>query len=207
MNDAAAVLGISPTLPLKGKRVLVVEDSRLLAADLRKVLTDAGAKVDFAEEPSQAKQMLQKDKKYDLVILDMMLPKNAEALKEIRTHEEALKKCLQAIRTLQSTKPIDVQSLSSERTTRINLRRQIYDLIENRGGFEVLEHLKTTYGDCRPPVICHSCLGDDAIQEEAIQTCDSQRVEWLVKDGLLETLIDLAVKMTSRDLEEDNVPK
>ncbi len=60
--------------PLEGKKVLIVEDDALLSEMLAGKFATEKTTVDHAADGEQALSML-KDKKYDLVLLDIMLPK------------------------------------------------------------------------------------------------------------------------------------
>jgi DNA-binding response OmpR family regulator len=60
--------------PLEGKNILIVEDDALLSEMLAGKFANQKTTVDHASDGEQALTML-KDKKYDLVLLDIMLPK------------------------------------------------------------------------------------------------------------------------------------
>lgn len=57
-----------------GKRVLVVDDEKLIVKGIRFSLEQDGMEVDCAYDGEEALQ-LAKDKEYDIVLLDVMLPK------------------------------------------------------------------------------------------------------------------------------------
>lgn len=59
---------------LDGKKILIAEDDNLLAQMLAKKLSAENGTVDHAADGEAALGML-KEKKYDVVLLDLMLPK------------------------------------------------------------------------------------------------------------------------------------
>jgi DNA-binding response OmpR family regulator len=67
--------------------ILVIEDEKKVAALIQQGLQEVGYIVDIADTPGIARQMI-KDKKYDLLILDVMLPEMSgiDFAKELRTH-------------------------------------------------------------------------------------------------------------------------
>ncbi|MGH9370741.1 MAG: response regulator transcription factor [Vicinamibacterales bacterium] len=67
-------------------RVLIVEDEADLASALKRLLEDAGCSADLAED-GEAGLMLALDQAYDLVILDLMLPRmqGERIVAELRT--------------------------------------------------------------------------------------------------------------------------
>ena len=69
--------------------ILVVEDEKKVAALLQQGLQETGYLVETAEAPSIAREKL-KEKNYDLIVLDVMLPEMSgmEFAKEIRTHNK-----------------------------------------------------------------------------------------------------------------------
>ncbi len=60
--------------PLEGKKILIVEDDALLSEMLAGKFSSEKTTVDHAADGEQALTML-KGKKYDLILLDIMLPK------------------------------------------------------------------------------------------------------------------------------------
>ncbi|MFP4105052.1 MAG: response regulator [Phycisphaerae bacterium] len=61
------------TSPLAGKRVLVVDDSRPLAALIQEILTACGANVQTAHSGTHAVSRVSFDD-YDLLLLDLVMP-------------------------------------------------------------------------------------------------------------------------------------
>lgn len=57
-----------------GQRVLVVDDEKLIVKGIRFSLEQDGMEVDCAYDGEEALQMI-KDKEYDIILLDVMLPK------------------------------------------------------------------------------------------------------------------------------------
>jgi len=56
-------------------RILVVEDERKVASFLRQGLEEEGHAVEIAGDGAVALDLMQGDQAYDLVVLDVMLPK------------------------------------------------------------------------------------------------------------------------------------
>jgi CheY-like chemotaxis protein len=63
-----------PTVNLQPKKILVVEDEQFLRDLYVQILTDEGYQVDQAVDGQEAYDAIEKDG-YDLVLLDIMLPK------------------------------------------------------------------------------------------------------------------------------------
>ncbi len=59
---------------LKGKKFLVAEDNEVNQKVIRQVLKKAGGLVDMANNGLEAVSLLQKDKDYDLIIMDLQMP-------------------------------------------------------------------------------------------------------------------------------------
>lgn len=84
-------------------QILVVEDEKKVSAFIKQGLDEIGYSVEAVDAPSLARQQL-KDKKYDLVILDVMLPEvsGIDFAKEIRTN--GYKGCVLMLTALGTTK-------------------------------------------------------------------------------------------------------
>jgi two-component system copper resistance phosphate regulon response regulator CusR len=67
--------------------ILVIEDEKKVSAFIQQGLQEVGHSVEMAEAPSAARQLI-RAKKFDLIILDVMLPEMSgmEFAKEIRMH-------------------------------------------------------------------------------------------------------------------------
>jgi DNA-binding response OmpR family regulator len=70
-------------------RILVVEDERKVASFLRQGLEEEGHAVEVAGDGAVALDLMQGDQAYDLVVLDVMLPKRDgfEVLKALRAQK------------------------------------------------------------------------------------------------------------------------
>ena len=68
VNDAYALLA-----PIRGARILLVEDNDINQMIATEILTDAGLVVELAENGEEAVRMVQA-KAYDLVLMDMQMP-------------------------------------------------------------------------------------------------------------------------------------
>jgi len=70
------------------KKILIVEDDTVLANALSLSLKDEGYEIELATDGKEAEEMLAKNK-YDLVLLDLLLPvKNGfEVLRKMRAEE------------------------------------------------------------------------------------------------------------------------
>jgi len=87
------------------KNILIVEDEKDLADIYNEILSDEGYKVDMAENGKVGLEKI-KAKKYDLILLDLMMPEvdGTEVLKTIRADKD----------TYGSPKVIVLTNLSSE---------------------------------------------------------------------------------------------
>lgn len=74
----------------EGKRILTVDDSITIRAFLRRLLTERGATVDAAVTGEEALAFCRLGHKYDLIILDLLLPDTdgIEILRQIRTTDD-----------------------------------------------------------------------------------------------------------------------
>jgi DNA-binding response OmpR family regulator len=70
-------------------RILVVEDERKVASFLRQGLEEEGHAVEVAGDGAVALDLMQGDQAYDLVVLDVMLPKRDgfEVLRMLRAQK------------------------------------------------------------------------------------------------------------------------
>jgi two-component system response regulator AtoC len=69
-----------------GKKILIVEDERLLVKTLADALSDQGYMTEVAGDAGQAEQLLFPESSFDLVVLDNRLPDRSgvEVLRRIR---------------------------------------------------------------------------------------------------------------------------
>jgi len=72
-QDVPRQAATASTPPLQGLTILVAEDNGLIRALIHRILVDAGAAVDTAQEGMEAVQACQRDH-YDLVLLDVQMP-------------------------------------------------------------------------------------------------------------------------------------
>jgi len=74
----------------EGKRILTVDDSITIRAFLRRLLTEQGANVDAATTGEEALAFCRLGQKYDLIILDLLLPDTdgIEILRQIRMSDD-----------------------------------------------------------------------------------------------------------------------
>lgn len=74
-------------------RVLVIDDDDELAQAMRQVLATYSVTLDWAATPERGLQMLQEERPYDLLLLDIMLPEinGFEMCRRIRSSPEPLK--------------------------------------------------------------------------------------------------------------------
>lgn len=70
---------------MKKNKILFVEDEKVLRETLAEALENSGFEVDFADNGSSALDLL-KDGEYDLILLDIILPKKSgfEILEEMK---------------------------------------------------------------------------------------------------------------------------
>lgn len=74
------------------KKILIIEDEAIMRELYEKVLVNAGFLVEFAFDGFEGIKKV-KEKKYDLVLLDIMLPKltGLDVLKELRKEKDSMK--------------------------------------------------------------------------------------------------------------------
>lgn len=115
----------------KDKKVLIAEDDERNVFSLSSILEDKEIKFSIAENGKEALEVLEKDPDFDLVLMDIMMPKmdGYEAMREIRKQKrfkdlpiialtaKAMKgdreKCINAGATDYLSKPIDVEKFLS----------------------------------------------------------------------------------------------
>ncbi len=118
-----------PSEFLQGKEILLVEDEMRNVFALDSVLEPYGAKIQVANNGQEALDCLKENHKYDIVLMDIMMPvmDGYEAMAHIRNHPDwkklkiiavtakAMKgdaeKCLEAGANAYVSKPIDVDEL------------------------------------------------------------------------------------------------
>ncbi|MCM8814034.1 MAG: response regulator [Candidatus Omnitrophica bacterium] len=77
-----------------GKRILVVDDTKIICIALRMILGEAGYEVDIAADGQEAVDRC-RGKRYDLVFLDLMMPRlggiaACRCIKAINPHTECV---------------------------------------------------------------------------------------------------------------------
>ena len=74
----------------KDKRILTVDDSMTIRAFLKRLLTEQGAIVDEATTGDEALALCAMGRRYDLVILDLLLPDmdGIEVLRQMRVYDQ-----------------------------------------------------------------------------------------------------------------------
>jgi len=115
----------------KDKKVLIVEDDERNIFSLSSILEEKEIKLSIAENGEEALKILAKDPEFNMVLMDIMMPKmdGYEAMREIRKQKrfrnlpiialtaKAMKgdreKCINAGATDYMSKPIDVEKLLS----------------------------------------------------------------------------------------------
>ena len=80
-------MDINSNLNLTGKKLLIVEDNFISAQLFKSILEDTGIEIFFALTTSAAIEMVRKNIKFDIVLLDLQLPdmNGLEAAKVIKT--------------------------------------------------------------------------------------------------------------------------
>jgi two-component system sensor histidine kinase/response regulator len=127
-RNVAEAVSDDPMVPLRGSRILLVEDNDINQQVARELLEDAGLEVDIADNGEIAVRMVSA-KSYDLVFMDMQMPvmDGLAATREIRAlpcfaslpivamtanaMERDRKRCLDAGMDDFVVKPIDPQAL------------------------------------------------------------------------------------------------
>lgn len=116
---------------LKDKRILVVDDDMRNTYALSKLLRDKGMKVAMAEDGKKALEALESDQDFNLVMMDIMMPRmdGYECMRKIRSQERFTKlpiialtanvmkgdreQCIKAGANDYLAKPVDVEKLLS----------------------------------------------------------------------------------------------
>ncbi len=125
--------------PLQGQRLLLVEDNEINQELANIILTQAGACVVSAQHGAEAIEILQRDRNFDCILMDMQMPvlSGVEATKIIRQRldmreipiiamtanamREAIDECLAAGMNAHIAKPIEKRSLLAMLTRWLSL--------------------------------------------------------------------------------------
>ena len=172
-------------------RILIAEDDQVLADGLKRALRSHGAAVDHVADGSQADAALMTNTEFDLLILDLGLPKmhGLEVLKRLRARGSKL-----PVLILTAADAVD------ERVKGLDLGAD--DYMAKPFSLQELEArtraLIRRGGNATTSLINHGPLVYD--QAGRMATLDGKMVELSARElGLLEVLLQRAGRMVSKD--------
>jgi DNA-binding response OmpR family regulator len=175
--------------------VLILEDDIELCDRIKNLLGKYTQKIPLvAHSVEQAKSItLSNDEKFDLVILDIMLPETIEQNEEIYTLEESLKKIHKSVRNLKKQSSEDAKnSLFTLRYERSIIIKQIEDLINVSAGISLVELWRQN--NLHFPILFLTAVGDDGTIEKA-SSIAGENSDWIIKPSTSENILYKCVEL------------
>ena len=172
-------------------RILIAEDDRVLADGLLRALRGTGAAVDHVTSGSEADAALMTNKEFDLLILDLGLPKlhGLEVLRKLRTRGSTLPVLILAAADSvdERVKGLDLgaDDYMAKPFSLQELEARVRALVRRRMGAanDAIKHGPLTYD-----------------QSGRVATIDGVMVDLSARElGLLEVLLQRAGRMVSKD--------
>ena len=187
---------------LRGLTILIVEDDAELANDIIEVLTPlTGQAPTVAGCIETALNLLSEKAKYQLTILDVMLPRNEEDAIVIEELEQRLRSFRNEIADLErrDKEPLAQDKLRGIRYERANVIKRIDGLMDPQGGITLIERWKQLHlGHPWPlPTVFLTAISNNAIKRTAKQVV-GENCEWLVKPVSSRILIETCEELLAR---------
>lgn len=185
---------------LKGTKVLIVDDDEHLPQRLVNEFKRYGSESNVKHTVEEGLAELNDNgSEYDLIVIDVMLPKNEEDYKKIESYREELEECFRIIKDEDSADPDDEEfkrKWERARGLRPHLHKRITSLIRKKGGIEIIkEWLEQLKSEKAPPILYLTAIGDEAIMAEGIEATGAVNSIWLVKPVTVEKLLNTSAKL------------
>jgi DNA-binding response OmpR family regulator len=193
---------------LEGKHLLVVEDDEGLSYRLVKEFERCGVSrvaQEYAVETG-LRELNNKGTKYDLIVVDVMLPKTEDDFRHIQDFRKELKECRKILREEDTADPGDGkyrQELAKARERWRPLNEAIALLIRKEGGIEMVKQwLEGLKGERHPPILYLTAVGNPNTKEPGLRAVELRHADWLVKPVTVDTLVDRAAELIAGDERE-----
>ncbi len=181
---------------LNQRRVLIVEDDRELAnriASLIEGFTEAKPVVVHTMETARKKVRGAKDR-FDLALLDIMLPRTEEHFGKIGVLEERLETLRIVIKGANSRQKDDSmwEALVDARDERAYVQRQIEELIVLDGGIQLADEWRDD--GLQFPILFLTAIGAVETSQLGLK-CAGNRSAWIVKPAPSDRILDECVAL------------
>ena len=194
---------INQVASLTRTRVLIVEDDERLLGSLATLFSDNGVgQVDMAGCIEEAFHLLNDSKhKYDLVILDMMLPDTRKDLEAIRAGEVQSAEIREILANAENPDgSVDESQIRNARSKRTTLHRNIDNHLLKEGALILLERWQQARSKKAklPHIIFLTARGDHELIAHGRKLAGKGSA-WLVKPVTDKTIIEKAVEVLSNN--------
>ena len=188
---------ISPAQRLLNRRILLVEDDAGLTERYDPNFRKEGATIAVKRCMATAKdELMRNGDAYDLVILDIMLPRSERDLTDIEKLDSALGETRRVIREHDDPGQHGTETLAAAYDKRTEILAERERLIDDEGGLKVVVHW-TEAGDppgWRPPVLFLTSAGNEDAVTRGTELMNG-RCKWYVKPVPDEKIIDMSIEL------------
>jgi len=170
---------------LAGKSVLIVEDDITLARNIAKLFRDSTGTepvvahcIENAREKTAAA-----DKRFDLAVVDAMLPQTKKDFKLVQEFEKILARARATIEKIGETPSASQRTqLKEARFEREEALRRIFELIDREAGIKLVEEWRSSDSkNARDlPVLYLTAVGNEPARQRGADAART-RSDWLVK--------------------------
>jgi CheY-like chemotaxis protein len=179
---------------MQGCKVLIVEDDIHLAGEIVDLLTPLTECTPIVSHSMEAAlRQLESVPEFDLVILDVMLPRSESEFDKILSIEERVREFRKEISLLERRErdPEAIERLKGIRYERAIALKTIDDLIDSRGGISLIEEWKRSHlnSNWSFPTVFLTAISRDQERQRGRQAAGDHS-EWLVKPVSSETLCE-----------------
>lgn len=174
---------------LTGKSILIIEDDESLSKRLVNVFKRFGVVVDIRYCVDSGLEVLKRNGlNYDLIVVDVMLPRTEDEFRQIQRCRSEEKECIKVLMQ-EDEDDLDDEELAKKledtRKQRASLLKRIVSLITDRGGIEMVDKWLSELMDKekkrRPAIFYLTAVGNEDMNSEGKRVVGDERVEWIVK--------------------------
>jgi CheY-like chemotaxis protein len=189
---------------LFGKHVLIVEDDNKLAekiSQLFRELTKNEPVVVHCIEDAKG-EIAKSGNRFDLAVVDIMLPQSREDFRDIQKHEKKLADARATVdRIGEEPNDSEQRELLEARLQRQEALRRIFDLIDREGGISLIRECRDSQSECpfNAAVLYLTAVGNEPARQRGAEAADN-RCEWLVKPVPSELIVRKSIALLSSDL-------